>query len=95
MEVKVNKITGTFVQGMHKSSAMTCRYFKLDENIIPLKNLKYIRLGCPLNLSFLPVLEITGAEPVTGKVSLMQRGYFFFSDLEKVFTVVLRHQLLS
>ena len=47
----------------------------------------------PLCLLFLPVLEFTRAESVTGKVSLMQCGYFFFGDLEKVFTVILRHQV--
>jgi hypothetical protein len=41
------------------------------------------------------ILEFTGAKPVTGKVTLVQCGYFFFGDLEKVFTVILRRKILG
>ncbi len=51
--------------------------------------------GGILCLPFLPIFKFTGAESVTGKVSLVQCGYFFSRDLEKVFTVILRHQVLG
>ncbi len=48
-----------------------------------------------LYLPFLPIPKFTGTESVTGKVSLVQCSYFFFRDLEKVFTVILRHPVLD
>ena len=33
----------------------------------------------PLFLSFLPIIEFSGAKAVAGEVSLVQSGYFFFT----------------
>jgi hypothetical protein len=48
-----------------------------------------------LFLSLLPVIEFSEAKSIAGEVSLVQCGYFFFSDLEKLFTVILGHQVLG
>lgn len=55
----------------------------------------YMSNRWPLCLPFLPVLEFTGAESVTGKVSLVQCGYFFFGDLKKVFKVILWNKIIG
>jgi len=68
-------------------------YYKVRKILVDLSK-QDVRCLTSLCLPFLPSQKLTRANPITGKISLMQCGYFVLGDLKKAIYIILRHQTL-